>query len=140
MIQNRPGPRSPMHRPSRRTTARSHCWATLGDMARIVPSTAPTMIPQGLLRSRVTATPSPKQTRHRIAEITLRRGALAAPRLLLVVLVTGIAVPPSLVPSVQVLQGLLGREAEGRGLGQITIRQGREPPYPIGAGRRASGL
>ena len=33
MIQNRPGPRSPTNRPSRSTTARSHCCAICGDRA-----------------------------------------------------------------------------------------------------------
>ena len=49
-IQKSPGPRRPAYRPSRRTIARSHCWAIRGDWARIMPSTAPTITPQASCR------------------------------------------------------------------------------------------
>src|SRR5215510_2798737 len=37
-IQKRPGPRSPMYRPSRSTTARSHCRATRGACISVTPT------------------------------------------------------------------------------------------------------
>ena len=56
-IQNSPGPRSPMNRPSRRTTARSHCFATRAACIRITPTTVITITGIGFPAATVPTSP-----------------------------------------------------------------------------------
>src|SRR5262249_30229340 len=123
--------------PSRSTTARSHCCATLGDAAQINPSKTPTITPVGFLVSTVTAIPSPVQAKNRITETTLMRGASPAMRRPLVrsvVLVSSAMgfLPFHVQPSVlEKSDSGFRREAQRSGPAQEAIRQLDQLPLPI---------
>ncbi len=74
MIQKNPGPRKPTNRPSRRTIARSHCWATLGASDAIKPITTPGIIAMGLFHTMPAPNPTPKQTRNKMRRDDVEAG------------------------------------------------------------------
>src|SRR5438105_15075747 len=78
MIQKSPGPRKPTYRPSRSTTARSHCLAIFGACAARNPRTAPTIAPTGLLVSSVSKRPSASGDKNIRVEMTFTRGPFGA--------------------------------------------------------------
>src|SRR4051812_11962424 len=145
MTQNRPGPRSPTYCPRRRTMARSHWLATLGDCARIRPRTTPRPIPRpaptGVWSWTANATPAPAVARNRNTETTFVRGGLAAARPILKA-TESLAIGGFLSfcgsTSPKVGDRLVGRHAEIGGVGQVSVGQGRQPSMTV-VGRQRVG-
>src|SRR5581483_10992153 len=134
MIQNSPGPRNPAYRPSRNTTARSHCLATFGDSMASSPTTRPMINPSGLPLVRASdSSPRAKGPRKTSSETMFSRGALGEGMLLLVVVRLVIsamivfllccALCGDAAPAPEVINHLVERKAMRQRLGEKTVRE-----------------
>src|SRR5215217_5713482 len=124
MIQNRPGPRKPTYLPSRRTTARSHCRATLGACESRNPRISPTTIPAGFNVNQVARPPSRTGVSKATTDTTLTRGISVEGTLFLVgIRLVDILIRLLLAPALKLIQQVVERETHRTRFFQKAIDQ-----------------
>ena len=94
--QNSPGPFMAVYLPRRRMIAFSHCWATFGDSAAMMPRSIAPMNQSGLSRVMPRARPAPGMTSSSRSAMTFTRGS--SPRGVLELPVGGTMIMVRLLP------------------------------------------